>query len=195
MGGPAFHINKWPPLPAKLVVDDETHLTAAGIPPTYESPANEWYVWKPSPRLNKDVRVLATLDRSNYPLGLKDVLTSGDLPVVWTNTRYKMIYMNMGHGDKIFTSSTQNTLIENAITWLGRIVASKSYPVASGKQISPRGVALNAKTHKTYAVNTSNDSVTVLDDAGHYATAVKVGTDPESIAINPVTNRIYVANS
>ncbi len=193
MGGAVFHINNWPPLPAKLVVDDATHLTAAGIPPTYESPANEWYVWKPSPRLNKDVRVLATLDPSNYPLGLKDVITSGDLPVAWTNTKYKMIYMNMGHGDKIFTSSIQNRLIENATNWLGTAPASESYRAATGKQISSHGIVLNAKTKKVYAVNTGNGSVTVLDGAGH-STAVKVGIDPEAIAINPVTNRIYVAN-
>ena len=41
-------------------------------------------------------------------------MTDGDIPVVWTNTQYKMLYMNMGHGDKIFTSPVQNTLIENA---------------------------------------------------------------------------------
>jgi len=29
-----------------------------------------------------------------------------------------LLYMNMGHGDKIFTSPVQNTLIENATTWL-----------------------------------------------------------------------------
>jgi hypothetical protein len=29
-----------------------------------------------------------------------------------------MVYMNMGHGDKIFTSPVQNTLIENAVEWL-----------------------------------------------------------------------------
>jgi type 1 glutamine amidotransferase len=45
-------------------------------------------------------------------------LTDGDIPVVWTNTQYKMLYMNMGHGDKIFTSPVQNTLIENATAWL-----------------------------------------------------------------------------
>ena len=73
----------------------------------------------PSPRLNKDVRVLLTLDPSNYPLGKKDLLTEGDIPVVWTNTRYKMIYINMGHGDKIRTDDTQNKLFPNALMWLG----------------------------------------------------------------------------
>ena len=195
LGGAVFHINNWPPLPARLIIDAPAHPTAAGIPPTYESPANEWYVWKPSPRLNKDVRVLATLDPSNYPLGLKDVITSGDLPVVWTNTKYKMIYVNMGHGDKIFTSPVQNRLLDNALNWLGTASLPKSYPAPSGREISPRGIVLNPNTHKLYAVNTSKGSVTVLDEASHHFSAVKVGTDPEAIAINPVTNRVYVANS
>jgi uncharacterized protein len=194
MGGAVFHINSWPPLPAKLTIDDGTHPIAADIPQTYDSPANEWYVWKPSPRLNKGVHVLATLDPSNYPLGLKDVITSGDLPAAWTNTKYKMIYMNMGHGDKIFTSPVQNRFIENAVNWLGTAPVSETYPAPSGKRISPHAIAVNLKTNKAYAVDPENDSVAVLDGAGHYTAAVKVGTGPGAIAINPVTNRIYVAN-
>jgi len=120
LGGAVFYSNNWPPLPAKLNIDDRTHPVTKQLPASFLSPANEWYIWKPSPRLNKKkVKVLLTLDPSNYPLGLKDTLTAGDLPVVWTNTKYKMIYMNMGHGDKIFSSATQNQLFENALLWLG----------------------------------------------------------------------------
>lgn len=119
LGGAVFFGNNWPPLPAKLVVDDRTHAVTQGLPATFTAPANEWYIWKPSPRLNKDVKVLLTLDPQNYPIGLKDTITGGDCPVVWTNTRYRMLYINMGHGDKIFTSETQNKLFENAILWLG----------------------------------------------------------------------------
>ena len=109
MGGAVFNDNSWPPMPAKLAVDLPGHPVAAGIPQSYVAPNNEWYIWTPSPRLHKDVQVLLTLDPSNYPIGLKGILTQGDLPVVWTNTRYKMVYMNMGHGDKIFTNLTRNT--------------------------------------------------------------------------------------
>lgn len=122
LGGAVFYANNWPPLPAKLTVDDRTHPVTKELPPSYTAPANEWYLWKPSPRLSKNVRVLVTLDPSNYPLGIKDVITEGDLPVVWTNTKYKMIYMNMGHGyhgEKIFSDPAQNLLFENAILWLG----------------------------------------------------------------------------
>lgn len=119
LGGAVFESNSWPALPATLTVEDRTSGVTRGLPASFVSPANEWYIWKPDPRENKDVKVLLSLAASNYPLGWKDTLVSGDLPVVWTNTRYRMVYMNMGHGDKIFTSAAQNQLFENAILWLG----------------------------------------------------------------------------
>lgn len=118
LGGAVFYGNNWPPLPATLIVDDRTHGTTRRLSATLASPANEWYIWKPSPRLNKHVQVLLTLDPRNYPIGLKDTITSGDLPVVWTNTRYRMMYMNMGHGDKIFSNNEQNVLFEDSLLWL-----------------------------------------------------------------------------
>jgi uncharacterized protein len=119
LGGAVFFGNNWPPLPAKLVVDDRAHPVTQNLPATFAAPANEWYIWKPSARLSKNVKVLLTLDPQNYPIGLKDTITGGDCPVVWTNTRFHMLYINMGHGDKIFTSDIQNKLFENAVEWLG----------------------------------------------------------------------------
>ncbi len=120
LGGGGYAVNSWPPLPAKLSVDDTESPVTRGIPKTYVSPANEWYAWRPSPRLDKDVRVLLTLDPAQYPLGIKSMITEKDpdVPVVWTNTKFKMLYANMGHGDKIFTSPAQNKLFENGILWL-----------------------------------------------------------------------------
>jgi YVTN family beta-propeller protein len=193
LGGAIFYNNSWPPLPAKLVVDEPTHPVTMNLPETFESPANEWYGWKPNPRLNKAVRVLLTLDPSNYPLGLKDVLTEGDIPVVWTNTKYPMVYMNMGHGDRIFSSPTQNQLIENAALWLGGRSRPAAPAALSGTEISPHAVVVNPRTGKVYAVNTARGTVTVID--GSAALTVKVGADPGAIAVNPQTNRIYVANN
>ncbi len=195
LGGGVFHINSWPPLPAKLTVDDRSHPVTKHLPGSFVSPDNEWYIWKPSPRLNKAVRVLVTLDPSNYPIGFKDVLTGGDLPVVWTNTKYKMLYMNMGHGDKIFRSLTQNKLIEDATLWLGMISTQAEMPAATGTQISPRAVVVNQKTNKVYAVNSSNGTVAVIDGPANSTKTVRVGSQPMAIAVNPVTNKIYVANS
>ena len=50
------------------------------------------------------------------------VIPGGDLPVVWMNTKYRMIYMNMGHGkdgEKIYSDPIQNKLFANAVLWLG----------------------------------------------------------------------------
>jgi YVTN family beta-propeller protein len=194
LGGAVFYINSWPPLPAKLVVSDRSHAVTSSIPDAYVAPSNEWYVWKPSPRLNPDVQVLLTLDPTNYPLGLKDIVTSGDLPVAWTNRKYKMVYMNMGHGDRIFTSATQNKLIENATLWLGSKASADDLPEASGLRVSPHAVEVNPKTNKVYAVNRGAGTVTVIDGLRRAVTSVKVERSPTAIAVNPVTNKIYVGN-
>src|SRR5258706_16153600 len=186
LGGGVFHTNSWPPLPAKLIVDDRSHPATMHLPSSFLSPDNEWYIWKPSPRLNKSIRVLVTLDPSNYPIGFKDVLTSGDLPVVWTNTKYKMLYMNMGHGDKIFASPIQNKLIEDATLWLGTtggkkgsanngISSQAETPVAAGTKISPHAVAVNPKTNKVYAKNSSDGTVTGMDAPANSTTTVRGG--------------------
>jgi len=202
LGGAVFSINSWPPLPAKLVIDERTHPVTADLPDSYVAPLNEWYVWKPSPRLDAQVRVLLTLDPSNYPLGLKDVVLAGDCPVVWTNTKFKMVYMNMGHGGNILSNSAQNQLIENAVLWLGAGAASPRARVASprggeasGMRISPQAVVANPKTKKVYAVNTDEGTVTIVSGAGHAAKKIKVGRQPSTIGINPLTNRIYVGNA
>jgi YVTN family beta-propeller protein len=206
LGGGVFHSNSWPPLPAKLTVDDRSDPVTMHLPSSFQSPDNEWYIWKPSPRLNKNVRVLVTLDRSNYPIGFKDVLASGDLPVVWTNIKYKMLYMNMGHGDKIFASPIQNKLIEDATLWLGTNKGKKSsankgsatpteMPAPTGTLISPYAVVVNPKTNKDYAANSSDGTVTVMDASANSTTLVRVGSEPMAIAVNPVTNKIYVGNS
>jgi uncharacterized protein len=206
LGGGVFGMNSWPPLPAKLAVGDPSHPVTRHLPRSFTSPDNEWYIWKPSPRLNKNVRVLVTLDPSNYPIGFKDVLAGGDLPVVWSNTKYKMVYMNIGHGDKIFRSLIQNKLIEDATLWLGTMNGAKSsvnkgistqveMPAASGTEISPYAVVANPETNKVYAVNSSNGTVTVMDASANSTATLTVGSEPMAIAVNPLTNKIYVGNS
>ena len=117
--GTVFYGNSWPPLPAVLNIDDSADPTMKGLPRSYQSPANAWYSWKPDPRRSPGIKVLMTLAPSNYPIGFKDTLAGGDIPVTWTNTKYRMIYTNMGHGDKILTNPQQNLFFENALLWLG----------------------------------------------------------------------------
>ena len=119
LGGAVFRNNNWPPLPATLRVEDQSNPVTRGMPETYVAPANEWYGWSPNPRDDKDVRVLLSLAPSNYPLGFKDTITGGDIPVMWTNQRYRMLYVNMGHGDRVFDSELQNAMFSRA----GRMAA------------------------------------------------------------------------
>jgi uncharacterized protein len=118
LGGGVFYRNNWPPMPAKLVVDDPNHPVTKSLPATFMAPINEWYQWKPSPRLRSNIKVLVSLSPDNYPFGLKDIIPDGDLPVVWTNTDFRMIYMNMGHGKNIFSDATQNALIIAGLRWV-----------------------------------------------------------------------------
>ncbi len=52
-GDAVFYNNAWPPLPAKLTVDDNKHPATHRLPATYVAPLNEWYGWQPNPRKNK----------------------------------------------------------------------------------------------------------------------------------------------
>ena len=120
MGGAVYHNNVWPPLTARLLVDDPTSPVTKRIPPAFASPADEWYQWNPSPRLNKDIKVLVTMDPGNYPIGIKNIITEGDVPVVWTNSKYNMIYMSIGHSGQTMSDHLQNFMIADAMMWLGR---------------------------------------------------------------------------
>jgi YVTN family beta-propeller protein len=75
--------------------------------------------------------------------------------------------------------------------------------VTAGGQ--PYGVAVNSMTNKIYATNfCGNDTtcqyprhgtVTVIDGATDNTLSVNVGYEPVYLAVNQVTNKIYVANS
>ena len=124
LGGAVFYSNSWPPMPATINVETTDHPVTKGMPKTYIAPANEWYQWKPSPREQKNITVLASLAPENYPLGLKDILRGGDTPVVWSNTDYRMVYLNMGHGPRNFKEAAQNKMF----------IAALRYVVASDKK-------------------------------------------------------------
>ena len=118
LGGGVFYCNNWPPQPVLVEVDNEAHPVTKNLPASFVAPASEWYQWTPSPRQNKDIEVLLSLSPKNYPLGIKDVVNFGDFPIVWSNKNYRMIYLNMGHGDEEFIDGTQNLLLVNAFCWV-----------------------------------------------------------------------------
>ncbi|MBQ4003801.1 MAG: ThuA domain-containing protein, partial [Bacteroidaceae bacterium] len=110
--------NNWPPQPALVECDTTEHPVTRTLPAQFVAPASEFYQWNPSPRLNPDVTVLLSISQKMYPFGIKDVVKWGDFPIVWTNNKYRMIYLNMGHGDEGFIDATQNLLFVNAFRWI-----------------------------------------------------------------------------
>jgi hypothetical protein len=134
LGSGEYVSNTWRPTSAVLRVDDTHHPATRNLPRTFQSAPNEWYRWKADLRTNPDIKVLLSIDPSSFPLGTGpkpyEIWHSGDYPVVWTNQKYKMIYLNMGHNDidyehktnqelsSTFQSEMQNKLILDGLLWL-----------------------------------------------------------------------------
>ena len=49
-------------------------------------------------------------------------------------------------------------------------------------------------TNKIYVGNYSSGNVTVIDGTNNSTATVAAGTNPQAIAVNPVTNKVNVAN-
>ena len=137
LGSGEYLSNTWRPTSAVLRVEDTNHPATRNLPVTFHSAPNEWYRWKNNLRANPSIKVLLSIDPASFPLGTgprtNEIWHSGDYPVVWTNLKYKMIYLNMGHNDmdyehktnkqlsSTFGNETQNRLILDSLLWLGGV--------------------------------------------------------------------------
>lgn len=135
LGSGDYGSNTWRPTSAVLRVEDAKHPVMQGLPQTFKAAPNEWYRWSNDLRKNPDIDILAAIDSTSFPLGTGpkpyEIWHSGYYPVVWTNRKFKMVYINMGHNDmdyenktnrtlsSTFGSDEQNKLILNALLWLG----------------------------------------------------------------------------
>jgi hypothetical protein len=135
LGSGEYKGNTWRPTNAQLKVEQRDHAFTKNIPIVFSAAANEWYSWKNDLRKNKDIKVLLSIDNSSFPLGTGpkpyEIWHSGDYPVAWTNTKYRMLYFNIGHNDmdydggtnqtlsSSFSSEMQNEFILNSLLWLG----------------------------------------------------------------------------
>ena len=117
LGCGQFYCNNWPPQPALVECNTLTHPITQTLPASL-APASEFYQWQPSPCKNLNVEVLLSISPKMYPFGIKDIVKFGDFPIVWTNTRYRMVYLNMGHGNEGFIDASQNLLFVNAFRWI-----------------------------------------------------------------------------
>ena len=101
LGAGQYVGNTWAPTTAVLRVEDRKHPATKHLPETFTASPNEWYKWEFDLRDNPDIKILLSIDPSSFPLGTgpkpHEIWHSGYYPVVWTNTKYRMIYINMGH--------------------------------------------------------------------------------------------------
>jgi hypothetical protein len=131
LGSGDFRSNTWGPTTAVLRVEDRTHPSTQNLPATFTSSVSEWYSWSNDLRQNPDIKILASIDPSSFPLGTDPDQTwySGYYPILWTNTKYKMLYANFGHNamdystdtplSSTFASETQNRFVLDGLKWLG----------------------------------------------------------------------------
>lgn len=140
LGSGEYASNTWRPTSAIVKVEDKKHLLLKGIPETFKTSPNEWYRWSNDLRKNSDIRILLSIHPSSFPLGTgpkqHEIWHSGFYPVAWTNTRFNMLYVNMGHNDidyenktneqlsNTFGNAAQDKLILNAVKDIG-VKASK----------------------------------------------------------------------
>jgi hypothetical protein len=114
LGSGEFKGNTWRPTRAILRNEIPVHPVTTGIPDTFTASPNEWYSWKNDLRQNPYIKILVSIDPLSFPLGtgpkLHEIWHQGYYPVVWTNTRYRMVYINMGHNDMDYEHGTNNEL-------------------------------------------------------------------------------------
>jgi uncharacterized protein len=134
IGAGMYKGNTWRPTSAVLKVENKQHPAVRNLPDTFRSSPNEWYSWEKDLRSNPDIQVLLSIDPASFPLGTgpkqHEIWRSGYYPVAWTNKKYRMLYVNMGHNDIDyggtnrelsfqFASPVQNQFIIDALLWLG----------------------------------------------------------------------------
>ncbi|MFJ4369254.1 ThuA domain-containing protein [Streptomyces chartreusis] len=130
LGSGNFRSNTWGPTTAVLRTEDRTHPSTTGLPTTFTSAVSEWYSWSNDLRNNPNIKILASVDASSFPLGTDPNQSwySGYYPIMWTNTQYKMLYANFGHNamnyetntrlSSTFASAIQNRFLIDGLKWL-----------------------------------------------------------------------------
>jgi hypothetical protein len=113
LGSGQYSGNTWRPTAAVLRVENK-HAVTRHLPATFTSAPNEWYKWEKDLRRNRDITILLSIDSTSFPLGTgpkqHEIWHEGYYPVVWTNKKYKMLYINMGHNDIDYEKKTNREL-------------------------------------------------------------------------------------
>ncbi|SNX55858.1 ricin-type beta-trefoil lectin protein [Streptomyces sp. TLI_55] len=187
LGSGDFASNTWGPTAVTLKVEDRTHPATANLPATFTSSVSEWYSWSRDLRQNPDIKILASIDPSSFPVGTDPNQSwySGYYPILWTNTKYRMLYANFGHNamnyttntrlSSTFASATQNRFLLDGLKWLG----------GNGTTTPPTGDQISETAWYTLRNAGNNTCV----DARSAATAN--GTAIQQYACNSTTAQHY----
>jgi hypothetical protein len=202
----SFISNTWPPSAPLLLVEDTTHPAMKGLGATFKPADNEWYRWGNDLRTNQNIKILCSIDKSAYPVGTQGVFTwsgAGYVPVVWTNKKYKMLYMNMGHNraddvglSTTFTNAAMAKLVLNTLKWLGGATTAigSDGPVSGKATITHAGVTI--KTDANFiSVSSGNPGkafVTLTDASGRTIIKTVAGNGMCRIARSGITPGVYV---
>ncbi len=183
LGSGEYVSNTWRPTSAFLKVEDKTFAATSELPSLFKASPNEWYRWSKDLKANKDIKVLCSIDSSSYPLGtgpkLNEIWHSGYYPVVWANTKYKSLYLNMGHNDidyesgsnkelsQTFENDIQNKILTDFILDAGGIATSITLAPAHARQtarlrpgvsisyLAPQGLLRDAQGRSLPVLNLS----------------------------------------
>jgi uncharacterized protein len=134
LGAGQYAGNTWAPTTAILRTEDRKHPSTRHLPETFTASPNEWYKWEFDIRNNPDIKILLSIDPASFPLGTgpkpHEIWHSGYYPVLFRNTKYKMLYINMGHNiidsktgatlSHTFGNKFQDRLVIDALLWLGK---------------------------------------------------------------------------
>jgi hypothetical protein len=137
LGCGEYASNTWRPTSAVLRVENSTHAAMKGLGDKFTSSPSEWYRWSNDLRKNSDIQILLSVDSTSFPLGTgpkpEEIWHSGYYPIAWTNKKFRMLYVNMGHNDidyenrtnkqlsSTFGNPMQDKLILNTLFWLGKM--------------------------------------------------------------------------
>ena len=141
LGSGEYGSNTWRPTSAIVKVENKNHPLLKEIPATFKTSPNEWYRWSNDLLNNPDIKILLSIHPSSFPLGTgpkqHEIWHSGYFPVAWTNSKFNMLYVNMGHNDidyenktnkqlsRTFGNAVQDKFILNAVKYLGSVASRK----------------------------------------------------------------------
>lgn len=171
LGMGSYKNNTWEPTPAVLQVEDTNHPATVNLPDTFRTAPNEWYAWMVDLREKENIDILCSVHPSSFPLGTgtgaggaSEIWHEGYYPVVWTNTDYNMMYVNMGHNkvnystnedlSHTFDNEIQNQLILDALFWLAEMNAP-----------DPMATKLSISSPENYQVFTAPATIEIDVDA------------------------------